>query len=81
MSDTIAGVPVPPDSESNRAGIPGHLESQVPSPDTRRPAGAMIWLVAADLVPEALETAKPWTVAYTMTASGAAMLAFVLLLF
>ena len=43
-------------------------------------AGAMIWLVAADLVPEALETAKPWTVAYTMTASAGAMLAFVLLL-
>jgi ZIP family zinc transporter len=43
-------------------------------------AGAMIWLVAADLVPEALETAKPWTVACTVAASGAAMLAFVLLL-
>ena len=43
-------------------------------------AGAMIWLVAADLVPEALETAKPWTVACTMTASAAAMLAFVILL-
>src|SRR6187549_2009549 len=43
-------------------------------------AGAMIWLVAADLVPEALETARPWTVACTMTASAAAMLVFVLLL-
>ena len=43
-------------------------------------AGAMIWLVAADLVPEALETAKPWKVAYTVAASAAAMLAFVLLL-
>ena len=41
-------------------------------------AGAMIWLVAADLVPEALETSKPWTVAYTRR-SAAAMLAFVLL--
>jgi zinc transporter ZupT len=43
-------------------------------------AGAMIWLVAADLVPEALETSKPWTVGYTVAASAAAMLAFVLLL-
>jgi zinc transporter, ZIP family len=43
-------------------------------------AGAMIWLVAADLVPEALETARPWTVAYTVTASAVAMLAFVLVL-
>jgi zinc transporter, ZIP family len=43
-------------------------------------AGAMIWLVAADLLPEALETARPLAVACTVTASAAAMLAFVLLL-
>ena len=43
-------------------------------------AGAMIWLVAADLVPEALETSRPLAVACTVTASAAAMLAFVLLL-
>jgi zinc transporter ZupT len=43
-------------------------------------AGAMIWLVVADLVPEALETTKPLVVAGTVTASAAAMLAFVLLL-
>jgi zinc transporter, ZIP family len=43
-------------------------------------AGAMIWLVAADLVPEALETSRPFAVACTVTASAAAMLVFVLLL-
>ena len=43
-------------------------------------AGAMIWLVVADLLPEALETSKPLAVACTVTASAAAMLAFVLLL-
>jgi zinc transporter ZupT len=43
-------------------------------------AGAMLWLVVSELVPEALETAKPWVVACTATASAAAMLAFVLLL-
>jgi ZIP family zinc transporter len=43
-------------------------------------AGAMIWLVTADLLPEALETARPFAVACTVTASAAAMLVFVLLL-
>jgi len=43
-------------------------------------AGAMIWLVAADLVPEALETSRPVAVACTVAVSAAAMLAFVLLL-
>src|SRR6187397_2343686 len=43
-------------------------------------AGAMIWLVVADLLPEALETSRPAAVACTVTASAAAMLAFVLLL-
>jgi len=43
-------------------------------------AGAMLWLVAADLVPEALETAGRSTVALTMAGSGLAMLVFVLLL-
>jgi len=31
-------------------------------------AGAMIWLVAADLVPEALETSRPLSVACTEAA-------------
>jgi zinc transporter, ZIP family len=43
-------------------------------------AGAMIWLVGVDLVPEALETSRPLAVACTVTVSAAAMLAFVLLL-
>jgi zinc transporter, ZIP family len=43
-------------------------------------AGAMIWLVAVDLLPEALETSRPLAVACTVTASAAAMLAFVVLL-
>jgi zinc transporter, ZIP family len=43
-------------------------------------AGAMIWLVAVDLVPEALETSRPLAVAGTVIASAAAMLVFVLLL-
>ena len=38
------------------------------------------WLVAVDLLPEALETSRPLPVACTVTASAAAMLAFVLLL-
>jgi zinc transporter ZupT len=43
-------------------------------------AGAMIWLVVADLVPEALETAKPGTVAGVVAASAFAMVGFVLVL-
>jgi zinc transporter ZupT len=43
-------------------------------------AGAMIWLVASDLLPEALETARPWAVAYTVAASASAMLVFMLVL-
>lgn len=43
-------------------------------------AGAMLWLVVADLIPEALETTHPWKVAYTVVASAAAMLLFVLIL-
>ena len=43
-------------------------------------AGAMIWLVVADLLPEALETSGPVAVGCTVTASAAAMLVFVLLL-
>ena len=40
----------------------------------------MLWLVVADLIPEALETTHPWKVAYTVVASAAAMLLFVLIL-
>jgi ZIP family zinc transporter len=43
-------------------------------------AGAMVWLVAADLLPEALRTTKAATVVTTVVCSGFAMLAFVLLL-
>jgi ZIP family zinc transporter len=43
-------------------------------------AGAMLALVAVDLVPEALETRGPWTVALTVGASAIAMLAFLLAL-
>ena len=43
-------------------------------------AGAMVWLVVADLIPEALETTHPWKVAYTAAGSAAAMLLFVLVL-
>jgi zinc transporter ZupT len=43
-------------------------------------AGAMLWLVAADLLPEALETTRRSTVAATVAASAIAMLAFLLLL-
>ena len=43
-------------------------------------AGAMLSLVAVDLVPEALESRGAWVVAATMAASAAAMLAFLLLL-
>ena len=42
--------------------------------------GAMIWLVVADLVPEALETTRPSTVAGVVAASAFAMVAFVLVL-
>ena len=53
---------------------------RIPSIGLGFAAGAMIWLVAADLVPEALEASKPLAVACTVTASAAAMLVFVLLL-
>ena len=43
-------------------------------------AGAMIWLVLADLLPEALETSRPSTVACLVAGSAVAMLLFVLLL-
>lgn len=43
-------------------------------------AGAMLWLVAAELLPEALRTTRPSTVAYAVTGSAFAMLAFQLLL-
>ena len=43
-------------------------------------AGAMLWLVVADLLPEALETTRPLTVAYTVAGSALAMLVFVLVL-
>ena len=43
-------------------------------------AGAMLWLVVADLLPEALQTAGPWRVAYTVAGSALAMLVFVLVL-
>jgi len=43
-------------------------------------AGAMIALVAFDLVPEALESRGAWVVAPTMAVSATAMLAFLLLL-
>jgi zinc transporter, ZIP family len=43
-------------------------------------AGAMLWLVSADLLPEALETTRRSTVAFTVAGSAVAMLAFLLLL-
>ena len=43
-------------------------------------AGAMVWLVAADLLPEALETTKPSTVAGVVAASATAMVLFMLVL-
>lgn len=43
-------------------------------------AGAMVWLVAADLLPEALETTKPSVVAGVVAASAAAMVLFMLVL-
>ena len=43
-------------------------------------AGAMIWLVLADLLPEALETSPPRTVVPLVAGSAMAMLLFVLLL-
>lgn len=43
-------------------------------------AGAMIWLVAADLLPEALETTRASTVALAVAGSALAMLAFLVLL-
>jgi zinc transporter ZupT len=43
-------------------------------------AGAMLWLVAVDLVPEALETTRPGRVAFVVASSAFAMLLFVLVL-
>jgi zinc transporter ZupT len=43
-------------------------------------AGAMLWLVAAELVPEALETARPRAVALVVAGAALAMLLFLLLL-
>lgn len=43
-------------------------------------AGAMIWLVAADLLPEALQTTRPATVASTVAGSALAMVLFMLVL-
>ena len=43
-------------------------------------AGAMVWLVVADLLPEALETTPARTVALGLSGSALAMLAFVLVL-
>ena len=43
-------------------------------------AGAMIALVAFDLVPEALESRGAWVVAPTMAVSATAMLVFLLML-
>jgi zinc transporter, ZIP family len=43
-------------------------------------AGAMLWLVVADLLPEALQTTRPQTVAFTVAGSAVAMLVFVLVL-
>jgi zinc transporter, ZIP family len=43
-------------------------------------AGAMLWLVVADLLPEALEATRRSTVALTMAGSALAMLVFLLLL-
>jgi zinc transporter, ZIP family len=43
-------------------------------------AGAMLWLVVADLLPEALATTRPAIVAVTVASSALAMLLFVLVL-
>jgi zinc transporter, ZIP family len=43
-------------------------------------AGAMLWLVVADLLPEALQTVRLLTVACTVAGSALVMLVFVLLL-
>jgi zinc transporter, ZIP family len=43
-------------------------------------AGAMMWLVLADLLPEALETTRRSTVAFAVAGSALAMLAFLLVL-
>jgi zinc transporter ZupT len=43
-------------------------------------AGAMLWLVAAELVPDALETARAPAVALTVGGAALAMLVFLLLL-
>ncbi len=43
-------------------------------------AGAMLWLVAAELLPEALRTTRLSTVAYAVAGSAFAMVAFQLLL-
>ena len=43
-------------------------------------AGAMLWLVGAELVPDALETTRPRAVALTVAGAALAMLVFLLLL-
>lgn len=43
-------------------------------------AGAMLWLVLADLLPEAIETTRMSVVAFAVTSSALVMLAFLLLL-
>jgi ZIP family zinc transporter len=43
-------------------------------------AGAMVWLVGADLLPEALETTGAGTVAVAVAGSALAMLVFLILL-
>jgi zinc transporter, ZIP family len=43
-------------------------------------AGAMLWLVLADLLPEAIETTRTSAVAFAVTSSALMMLAFLLLL-
>ena len=43
-------------------------------------AGAMLWLVGADLLPEALETTRPGTVAGVAATSALAMVVFMLVL-
>jgi zinc transporter ZupT len=39
-------------------------------------AGAMLWLVVAELLPEAVGEARPATVAVTVALSASAMIAF-----
>lgn len=43
-------------------------------------AGAMVWLVVADLLPEALETSRPAAVASTVVASAIGMVVFMVVL-